>query len=83
MDMIKETEYKIIPINMGEYYIGLREHLILVAANLGSCVGLSIYDQKNNVGGMSHIVLPYSKQDDVTQNLSKYADTSMPLSLDQ
>jgi chemotaxis protein CheD len=51
---------------------------------LGSCVGVCFYDIKNRLGGLSHIMLPriseYSKENN---NIKKYADTAIPLLLDE
>lgn len=33
---------------------------ILTTLGLGSCVGVCIYDSKNKIIGMIHIMLPYS-----------------------
>lgn len=36
---------------------------VLVAPNLGSCVGVSIYDPIKKIGGLIHCLLPLSKSD--------------------
>ncbi len=36
---------------------------ILVAANLGSCLGISMYDPRISLGGMVHCLLPSSTSD--------------------
>lgn len=43
---------------------------------LGSCVGLSLYDRQQQVGGLAHIVLPESRgrQD----RPGKFVDTAVP-----
>ena len=48
---------------------------------LGSCVGICIYDPKSKIGGLSHIMLPSSKKP--SNNLKKYADTAIPLMIDE
>lgn len=48
---------------------------------LGSCVGICLYDNKNKVGGLSHIMLP--KMNDKNSNKKKYADTAVPLLLEE
>jgi len=35
----------------------------LVAANLGSCLGVTVYDHQQGWGGMVHCLLPLSKKD--------------------
>lgn len=43
---------------------------------LGSCVGICLYDQKNKIAGMSHIMLPEMLGED--KNPNKYADKAIP-----
>jgi len=51
---------------------------------LGSCVGITLFDSLTHVGGMAHIMLPSS---DIVKigniNQAKYADTAIPLLIDQ
>lgn len=52
-------------------------------SGLGSCVGIIMYDDLNQVAGLAHIMLPDSTQ--TTQkriNLAKYADTAIKLLID-
>ena len=55
---------------------------ILMTAGLGSCIGICVNDPVQKVGGMAHIMLPQSniKKGD---NLAKYADTALPLLIDE
>ncbi|WP_425425361.1 chemotaxis protein CheD [Vulcanibacillus modesticaldus] len=48
---------------------------------LGSCVGIVLFDVKQKVGGMAHIMLPSSEiaKDNQFLNRAKYADTAVPL----
>lgn len=49
-------------------------------SGLGSCVGVIVYDERKQVAGMAHVMLPESlqaKQDGF--NPYKYADTAMEL----
>lgn len=46
---------------------------------LGSCIALIIFDYKNNVSGMSHILLPKSCQNKTINFPHKYADLSAKL----
>lgn len=48
---------------------------------LGSCVGVTLYDDFEKVGGMAHIMLPFSTSDSVS-NPAKFADTGVPYLLD-
>ncbi|WP_339063285.1 chemotaxis protein CheD [Tepidibacillus marianensis] len=51
---------------------------------LGSCVGITLFDSVNHIGGMAHIMLPSSDMVKVGNiNHAKYADTAIPLLLEQ
>lgn len=50
-------------IGIGQMKISQDRKDILVAANLGSCLGISVYDPMQKVGGMIHCLLPISKSD--------------------
>jgi chemotaxis protein CheD len=43
---------------------------------LGSCAGVVLYDRQARVGGVAHIVLPYSRG--AVDLPGKYADTAIP-----
>jgi len=47
----------VIVVPMGEYAVGIAPGAIRTS-NLGSCVGVAIYDAYTQVGGLAHIVLP-------------------------
>jgi len=51
----------------------------LITYSLGSCIGVSLYDPNNKVGGMLHFQLPSAKIDKSGQykNPLMYADTGM------
>ncbi len=48
---------------------------------LGSCVGITLYDDIMKIGGMAHIMLPVSNVDKEV-NLAKFADTGVPYLLE-
>lgn len=51
---------------------------ILVTYALGSCVGICLYDNRLQVGGLAHIMLPDSKMFSKTEiNRMKFADTAI------
>lgn len=43
---------------------------------LGSCIALILFDWKNKLGGMSHILLPRAHQNKIIDYPHKYADLS-------
>ncbi len=46
---------------------------ILVAPNLGSCLGIIIYDPKQKIGGMVHCLLPMSQSNPEKAKAEPYA----------
>jgi chemotaxis protein CheD len=57
---------------------------MLKTTGLGSCVGLTLFDEKTRIGGMAHVMLPSSeiaRETDV--NVAKYADTAIPELIDR
>ena len=65
-------------IGIGEYRVGSFQ---MVTIGLGSCIGLTLYDDRQRVGAMVHIMLPDSagRKD----RPGKYADTAVPLLLQE
>lgn len=55
----------------------------IISYGLGSCVGIALYDSQTKVGGLAHIMLPDSTQARATDNTAKFADTAIPVLLDQ
>lgn len=51
----------------------------LITLGLGSCVGIVLFDKISLVGGLSHIMLPDSKQFKNNSNPGKFPDTAIPL----
>lgn len=50
----------------------------LVTYALGSCVGICLYDANAKIAGLSHIMLPSSKEmANMKQEIYKYADTAI------
>lgn len=51
---------------------------VLITVGLGSCIGLTLYDPVNKIGGMVHYMLPDSHITANNGNIAKFADTGMP-----
>lgn len=52
---------------------------VLKTTGLGSCVGLTLFDERTQVAGMVHVMLPSSEiAREASINIAKYADTSIP-----
>ena len=65
-------------IGIGEYRVGSYP---MMTIGLGSCIGLTLYDEHLKVGGMVHIMLPDSAGR--TDRPGKYADTAIPLLVEE
>lgn len=48
---------------------------------LGSCVGVAIYDRVAKIGGLSHVILPSSKEG--SGDPGKFADTAVEILVEQ
>ncbi|MBN2258964.1 MAG: chemotaxis protein CheD [Clostridiales bacterium] len=55
----------------------------LLTYGLGSCVGIAIYDERTKWSGLIHIMLPDSNFFAVLDNPLKFADTGIPLMVDE
>ncbi len=71
--------------NIIDLHVGIGEYKIsrspgrLVTLGLGSCVGVSLWDPRNRVGGLLHVMLPNSKDFIKINKQEKYADLGIPL----
>lgn len=62
----------------------VREPDTIRTLGLGSCVGIIVYDSQKKIAGLSHVLLPESKlTKQKTINPYKYADTAIPVLVDQ
>ena len=71
---------ELIKVGMADYKVGCAPATI-ISYGLGSCIGISLYDPQAKVGGLLHIMLPDSTQARTTDNPAKFADTGLPLML--
>jgi chemotaxis protein CheD len=72
------TQENIVKVGMADLNVA-KQNGIIKTTGLGSCVGLSLYDAKERIAGLAHIMLPSSSivRDGVI-NTAKYADTAVP-----
>ncbi len=63
----------LIIVGIGDFAVA-RSPVRLKTSGLGSCVGITIYDRKEKVGGLVHVMLPSSKGNSLESNPAKYAD---------
>jgi len=68
----------LIKVGMADYKVG-RSPSTLISYGLGSCIGISLYDPQRKIGGLLHIMLPDSTQARSSDNPAKFADTGIPL----
>jgi len=54
---------------------------ILVSYGLGSCVGLSLYEEEIKMAGLAHIMLPIGNSIRNERSKGKYADTAIRMML--
>ncbi|WP_346354605.1 chemotaxis protein CheD [Azotosporobacter soli] len=73
---------ELIKVGMADYKVGKNPNS-LISYGLGSCVGIAVYDSVAKVGGLAHIMLPDSTQARSTENPAKFADTCLPIMLDE
>lgn len=72
------------PVHVGMADLVVSRHpATLITLGLGSCIGLVIYDQSSRTAGMVHIMLPDSREAKNIPKPGKFADTALPLLLDE
>lgn len=59
------------------------ENQILISYALGSCVGICLYDWKNHIAGMAHIILPGRNNSINQKNAYKFADDGLRALIDE
>ena len=79
-------ENNIVRIGMAQMFVG-KAPGIITTIGLGSCVGVTLYDPINKVGGMLHLMLSDSTRfafsSRSSMNRAKYADTGIADMLEQ
>ncbi len=77
---------------MSKTFIGIAEmkvsddpEEVLIASNLGSCLGMTVYDHHRKIGAMIHCLLPLSKSDPLKAQLNPnmYVDTGVVAMLNE
>ncbi len=72
-------------IGIAESLIVRNEDIVLAAPNLGSCLGIAVYDPVTKMAGMIHCLLPLSKSDPekAKNKPTMYVDTGVAYLLDR
>ncbi len=73
---------ELIKVGMADYKVG-RSPSSLISYGLGSCIGIALYDSVTKIGGLAHIMLPDSTQARSAENPAKFADSAIPLVLEE
>ncbi len=68
-----------ITVGISDLKTSASQDAVFVTFALGSCVGTCLWDKTTKIGGLSHIMLPYSKEfkDFGEINRMKFADTAI------
>lgn len=69
---------QVVPVGLGEMQVTSDAHAILACYGLGSCIGVSAYDAVAKVGGMAHIILPFSNDGTSDKAPAKFANLAIP-----
>lgn len=72
----------LIRVGMADYKTGSYPNS-LISYGLGSCIGIALFDPLMKIGGLAHIMLPDSTQARTSENPAKFADTAIPLMLQE
>ncbi|BAD84828.1 chemotaxis protein cheD [Thermococcus kodakarensis KOD1] len=67
-----------VKVGIGDYAVAKKTGIISTYG-LGSCVGITLYDRLNRVGGLLHALLPESARYGGRGNPAKYVDTGLEL----
>jgi len=67
---------EIIKVGMAELNV-VHNPGVLITLGLGSCVAIALYDVKQKIAGLAHIMLPSSKNIKNNENKAKFADTAV------
>lgn len=69
----------LLKVGMADLKVFKGENGGLKTMGLGSCVGVTLYDEQVKVAGMAHVMLPsIEPARDGTVNVAKYANTAIP-----
>ena len=66
----------VIKVGMADLKTGKAPNTI-TTLGLGSCIGIALWDSTTKIGGLAHIMLPYSTRIRNNSNVAKFADTGI------
>lgn len=76
-DDVKETSADRIKVGIADYEV-TADDTALTTAGLGSCVGVSLYDDETNTAGLVHVMLPVAEEMN-RRKPAKFANTGTEL----
>ncbi len=71
----------LVKIHIGEFYSSSAPAIITTV--LGPCAAVCLYDSKNRIGGMNHILMPGDGPGDIQKNDPRYGINAMELLINQ
>ena len=71
-----------IAVGMGEIEVAESPHL-LKAVGIGSCVAVTLYDERKGLGGLAHVMLPYFEEAHDKTNPTKFTDIAIAMMIDE
>lgn len=72
-----------LPARMGEWVVGVQPGDTLTCIGLGSCIGLTLIDQRAGLAGLAHVMLPEAPATGAaTPQPGKFADLAVPALID-
>lgn len=69
---------ELITVGLGELHLSKDPNCVLVCYGLGSCIGVTMFDNVHQVAAMAHVVLPDSSMARAQDSPAKFADTCIP-----
>ncbi|PLX16681.1 MAG: chemotaxis protein CheD [Candidatus Muiribacterium halophilum] len=72
-----------VSVGISDHKVSVNHDDILITYSLGSCLGVTVYDSQNNIGGLIHCLLPLAKVDpEKARNKPEmFVETGLPLLL--
>jgi chemotaxis protein CheD len=69
-------------VGIGHFRV-LKQHGMLTAYGLGSCIGLFLYEASEKIGGLAHIMLPGARPENAGVLQTRYAEDAFELMLQE
>jgi chemotaxis protein CheD len=72
-----------ITVEIADFKVTKDSDSVITTLNLGSCVGIALYDPNRKIAGLAHIMLPDSTNALDNSNPAKFADSALALMLQE